>query len=187
MTKQQQTLVDELPQLMQEIAGGNRNAFNRLYHATRQQVYAYLHRLLQDKDLVDDVFTETYTEVWKSAGKFKAESRVSTWIIGISRNLAMNNLKRLKHHDNLDDYSVSGDDYPDQENEDYKKIVHNAIKELPENHREILGLILLPEFSYKQISEILDVPLNTVKTRIYYAKDALKQTLIKMGVNKDVL
>lgn len=177
---------DEHADLIRAVSELNREAFHQLYKVTHEQVYSYLFRFMLDKDLVEDILAETYIEVWKNAKKFKYRSKVSTWIIGISRNLAMNNINRTKQYETLKDehIPVVEDNYCEH---DIKIVLAKALKKLPEKHREILGLILLPEFSYQQISEILEIPVNTVKSRIFYAKDALKRTLISMGVDYETI
>ncbi|MCP4268803.1 MAG: sigma-70 family RNA polymerase sigma factor [Candidatus Brocadiaceae bacterium] len=187
MNNQVQNTRDEGFQLLRASAEGDRQAFHELYNLTHKKVYAYLMRLLQADDLADDILVETYTQVWVGAAKFRGDSQPSTWIIGIARNLAMNSLKRRKYYDNIDDHEQASSQDETVEQNEVKEIMHTAIQQLPENHREILGLILLPEFSYIQVSQLLNIPINTVKSRLFNAKNALKKQLDLMGINRDVI
>ena len=172
--------------LLQKCAQGDKTAFQALYELTNRKVYAYINRVLQEKADVDDVFVETYSEVWRSAAKFRGQSMVSSWIIGIARNLSMNLLKRERRHEDIDQYPNIAEDRQDAVDEQQRsQMLHHAITELPQIHREVLGLILLPEFSYEQIADLMGIPLNTVKTRVYYAKAALKEKLQAMGISHE--
>lgn len=184
--KQDRNVQDDLGELFQQVSVGDRKAFHELYLLTHEQVYSYLFRYLQDRDLVDDVLMDTYVEVWKNASKFKYQSRVTTWIVGIARNLAMNHYRRTRKLEELTEEHSSLAMYYDDDS-DLNSLLSKALGRLPENHREVLGLVLLPEFTYQQISDVLEIPLNTVKSRIYYAKGALKKVLTDMGVDSNAI
>lgn len=173
--------------LLTAASQGDRQAFQQLYRQTNRRVYAYLSRLLSNQSLVDDIFVDVYSEVWRSAGSFAGNSSAMTWIIGVARNLAMNYLKRQRHHEELDsvDNKLSIDDESYREQQEKISLVHRALAELRPQHREILGLIMLRECSYQMVAEIMDIPINTAKTRVFYAKDLLRKKLIEMGVTDE--
>lgn len=171
--------------LLERSAAGDRQAFNTLYELSNKKVYGYIRKTLNNEADAEDVFVETFYEVWRSAKKFKGDSKVSSWMIGIARNLCMNHLKRNKPRDIPQDVV---DYHEDEDMLDHKHridITRSALSALSMEHREILSLVLLPEFSYVQISELLKIPVNTVKTRVYYAKNALRKQLQGMGVTED--
>ena len=173
-------------ELLKAVSQGDEEAFRRLYDQTYGMVAFYLQRLLRDKTLVEDVSVETYTAVWKGARSFRSESRVTTWIIGIARNLAMKELKKRKIHESLDDHiDISNGSLPDPEVADRPTLVRAGMSKLAHKHREVLDLVFFHDMTYPEISSLLDVPVNTVKTRVFYAKDALKDTLRHMGVTED--
>jgi len=171
--------------LLKLASKGDEAAFRQLYDSTYGKVTFYLRRLISDENLVEDVLVETYTAVWKGAKSFKGKSKVSTWIIGIARNVAMNELRRLKTHEDLDaHYEISDDSLPDTESFDRQGLMKKALLKLTPKHREILDLVFFHEMRYPEVSELLDIPVSTVKTRVFYAKDALKDVLKHMGVDK---
>ena len=176
----------EAAKLLRAAVAGEEAAFTRLYGLTSPRVAAYLSRLLRDRTVVEDVMIETYVEVWRNAAKFKGGSMVITWIIGIARNLAMNNLKRTKTYASMDDIaepaapaSTADEAYA------HRQAVTAGLNALSAQHREILALALLREFSYEQISNLLAIPVNTVKTRVFYAKTALREQLGTIGITRD--
>jgi RNA polymerase sigma-70 factor (ECF subfamily) len=131
---------------------------------------------------------ETYTEVWRCAGKFKGNSRATSWIMGIARNLAMNELGKSKKHDNIDDFpSLSNGVVPDPEPMDRQRLIKEAMTKLPLKHREVLDLVFFCEMTYEEVSRMLKIPVNTVKTRVFYAKETLRNVLSSMGIKRDDL
>jgi RNA polymerase sigma-70 factor, ECF subfamily len=166
---------------------GDHDAFHRLYKLTNRRIYAYLCRLLNNDSMVDDVFVDAYNEIWKSAKNFQGNSSALSWMTGVSRNVAMNMLKKKRHHEDIEQVSYLLADDQDGELERTEKtaIIHQALGELKPQHREILGLALLREYSYQAVAEILQIPVNTAKTRVFYAKELLMKQLTKMGISKD--
>ncbi|MDJ0805951.1 MAG: sigma-70 family RNA polymerase sigma factor [Gammaproteobacteria bacterium] len=166
---------------------GDDEAFHRLYQQTNRQVYAYLMRLLNNETLVKDVFVDTYSEIWKSAPKFRSQSPALSWMIGVARNLAMNRLKRIRHYDDIDEPTLELATVDDNslEQQQTKSLVHGALAQLKPQHREIISLVLLQEYSYQMVADIMDIPLNTAKTRVFYAKELLTKKLTEMGISKN--
>jgi len=172
-------------EFIKRISEGSEDAFRRLYDLTHKKTYFFLNRLLRDKATAEDIMVETYTEVWNGAKSFRGSSRVTTWIIGIARNLAMNQFKKLKTHDNIEDFpELSDNSMPDAEPLNRHDLLKKAMSRLSVKHSEILDLVFFHEMTYKEISELLDISVNTVKTRVFYAKDALKDSLNHMGVSR---
>jgi RNA polymerase sigma-70 factor (ECF subfamily) len=179
--------IDELD-LLEKVSQGDERSFNELFQLTHRRVYIYLYCLLRDKQIAEDVLVETYLEVWKGAKKFKGYSRVLTWIIGIARNLGMNELKKRKKFEDIDNFqNISNENMFNEEAFSREGLIKKAIEQLSFKHREILDLVFFQEMSYQEISELLNIPLNTVKTRVFYAKELLKAILKTMGVEKDEL
>jgi len=175
-------------ELLKKISKGDEEAFRELYDLTHKKVYYYLYRLLQGKQTAEDILVETYTEVWRGAKNFKGKSMVTTWIMAIARNLAMNELRKSKYHENIDNFpNLPSDTILDPEHFDKQRILKEAMLRLSMKHREILDLIFFHEMTYPEVSEILNIPISTVKTRVFYAKEALRGVLSQMGVKRDEL
>lgn len=176
----------EALRLVHAIRAGDDGQFSCLYAMTRPRVEAYLCRLLRDQSDVDDILIDTYVEVWRGAKHFRGESLVITWIVGIARNIAMNTLKRRRQCESLDAIpepiapAANAD-----EQRSRRRLVEKALAAIPRHHREILVLALLQETSYEQLSRLLAAPVNTIKTRVFYAKGILRAQLETMGVTRD--
>ncbi len=165
--------------LLKKTSKGDTKAFEELYEMTSRSIYFYLYRLLQNEESAEDVRIDVYTQVWKNAGRFQGRSKVTTWIFGIARNLAFNELRKKKNTamgeltDTIEDEnSLSG--YATFEN---SQLVQKALLELPVKQRDVMDLVFFHELNYKEVAEILSIPENTVKTRVHHAKNALKHIL----------
>jgi RNA polymerase sigma-70 factor (ECF subfamily) len=166
--------------LLKKTSKGDTKAFEELYEMTSRSIYFYLYRLLQNEESAEDVRIDVYTQVWKNAGRFEGRSKVTTWIFGIARNLAFNELRKKKNTamgeltDTIEDTnSLSG--YAKFEN---SQLIQKAMMELPAKQRDVMDLVFFHELNYKEVAEVLSIPENTVKTRIHHAKKALKSILM---------
>ncbi len=170
--------------LLEKVAQKDKTAFETLYQLTSQSVFFYLLRLLQNRETAEDIHVEVFCQVWKSAEKFKGQSKVKTWIFGIARNLAYNDMRREKIRKTQELYDIHRDESTSREVQQFaqKQHMQAAMEKLSPKHREILDLVFFHELSYSEISALLDIPENTVKTRVYYAKDMLRNKLLEMEV-----
>ena len=176
--------------LLKDVAKGDAQAFEQLYKATNKRVFHYLCRFTNDRYLAEDLAMDTYAEVWKSAGRFRGESKVATWLIGIARNMALNEFRK-NNKMRAQELDEGMSDPPAQFDAcvgtETTQILAEALNRLPILHREILDLVFLQGMNYEDISKIVDIPLNTVKTRVFYAKEKLRNALHLMGVTKNDL
>jgi RNA polymerase sigma-70 factor (ECF subfamily) len=180
---------DSIGGLIKAVAEGNEHAFRELYETTQRKVFHYLYRFTNDRHMAEDLVVDTYVEVWKSARKFRGESRVLTWIIGISRNIAMNAFRqnRVKESE-LDENMMSPpEQFQNCAGNEVNQILKDALNSMPVIHREILDLVFLQGMHYEEIARIVQIPVNTVKTRVFHAKEKLRSVLKYMGVTKNDL
>lgn len=174
--------------LLKLIAKGDEKALKKLYEKTKNLVFSYVYQLCGDKILAEEIMINTYVEVWKSASKFEGRSKVETWILGIARNLTFNTFKKLSEKTELElneDFPLEEDVFSKCAEKELIFLLKEAIKKLPLKHREVLNLVFLQNLKYEEISKILNIPVNTVKTRVFFAKRKLKEILAQMGVKKE--
>lgn len=176
-------------QLIEEIANGDREAFKTLYEKYVRQVFSFVYKITKDNKLTEEVVNDTMFEVWKGAGNFKGNSAVLTWIFGIAHNKSMNELRK-KRPEALDPEEFSRFASSDETAEevvmkkDRSERMNEALKELSPEHRTVLELTYYNGLSYQEIAEIMECPVNTVKTRMFYAKEKLKESLSRYGLNQ---
>lgn len=180
MSKEKRT--DPERPLLERVVKKDKAAFEQLYQLTSRSVFSYLFRMLQHRETAEDIHVEVFIQVWKTAEKFKGKSKVKTWIFGIARNLALNEMRRekIRRTEVLDDRQT--DSRINMEIDGYARARHiqTAMDGLSVKHREILDLVFFHELPYTEVAGLLGIPENTVKTRVYYAKDVLKAKLIEM-------
>lgn len=174
--------------LLKKIADGDRNAFTELYKSYQPRLIKFCSRMLKnDVALAADMADEALIEVWKSAGSFSGLSLPSTWIHSIARYRMIGYLRKNKEILQDDDYEQLNledtDLLPDEEimiSERDQKIVED-IGKLSKKHKEVIELVYFRELSINEISKMLDISENTVKTRMFYARKHLKSLLESKG------
>jgi RNA polymerase sigma-70 factor (ECF subfamily) len=172
--------------LLAAVALGDHEAFQELYASTARSVYFFLYRMTQDESLAEDLQVEVFAQVWKGAGKFKGRSRVRTWIFGIARNLALNELRKTRYHVNIDDcHHLSDGRLPDPGDADRHRFLLESLDAISAKHREVLDLVFFQQMNYAEVAEVLEISVNTVKTRVFYAKAALRKVFQKKGVERN--
>lgn len=180
-------------ELLTAVAAGEQSAFERLYHLYEKRVFQYVCTLVFDSILAEEIVGDTMMAVWRGAGTFAHSSRVSTWIFGIARHKALDVMRRSRRQRREVDLDSVLDLPSRQENpmdrvhrQQVASLTQRAITALSPEHQEILRLVYYEELPYEEISTLLSIPTNTVKTRVYYAKQHLKQQLERLGQKEPI-
>jgi RNA polymerase sigma-70 factor (ECF subfamily) len=174
---------------LKQIAGGNREAFEKLYGEYQKRLFRYFMRLVSVTEAAEELTNDVLVEVWKKAGDFRGLSKVSTWIFGIAHHKAMNELRSRKPA-TLEIEAAANEADPGETPEEsaaqvnLKEKIKRALQALSSEHREVMELTFTNGLSYQEISDIMQCPVNTVKTRMFYAKKQLQEILEKMGVTR---
>jgi len=173
--------------LIERIAAGDKLAMEVLFARHKVRVYRFALRLVQSESLAEDLVSEVFFEVWKKARLFEGRSQVSTWILAIARHKALKTRRRLSTEAWDDDACESiADTSDDPETAMQKKqkgaILVDCLANLSVLHREIVDLVYYHEKSIDEVAKIIQVPRNTVKTRMFYARRQLAGLLAAKGV-----
>ena len=181
------------PDLLAAMATGDRDSFERFYHLYDKRVFQYVRTLVRDESIAEEVVGDVMIAVWRGADTFSRTARVSTWIFGIARHKAFDALRRTSRHQHdtaLDDAMElpHSHESPDDamQREQVAAMTQRAIGQLSVDHQEILRLVFYEELPYEEIATLLSIPINTVKTRVYYAKQHLKQQLERLGQKESI-
>ena len=174
-------------QLVAKSLHGSEKAFRRLVERHQPMAYSVVRAVLGDRDDVEDVVQEVFVKVFRGLGRFRGDSKFSTWIYRIARNEAISAARRANpHSETLDDTEIRAPetDRPDVQygREEQHRHVEAYLAQLDENYRVVLELRYMGEKSYAEISELMDVPLGTVKTYVHRAKFLLKEIMSKRTV-----
>lgn len=182
--------MDKLPDedLIKHIAKGDRRALEALYGRHRVKLYRFLVRLANNESTAEDILSEVFFDVWKQAERFEARSSVSTWLFAIARFKALSARRERQHLELGPDEDMIEDPGDDPENllqkADKGKLIEHCLKLLSVPHREVIDLIYYHEKSIKEVEEILRIPENTVKTRMFHARKRLSELLVAAGVDR---
>jgi len=170
--------------LVQQVAAGDSKAFRELYDLSCGKVARYVHKMVGDDSLADDIVVQAYTVAWQKSSAFKGEGRITTWLIGIARNIMFREFRKVKHHVVFEEeYSAADTRSQFQvEVESTNAALKVALQTLTMKHREILELVFYQDCSYAEVAELVGIPVNTVKTRVFHAKQALKEVLEKQDI-----
>jgi RNA polymerase sigma-70 factor, ECF subfamily len=174
--------------LVSAIAGGDRRAMRTLYVRHNVSVYRFVLRLVSNTALAEDIVSDVFLEVWRQAGAFKAKSRALTWLLGIARNKAVSALRRRRHAQ-LDDAMVVGIADPAEDAETMlehrarSSTIRQCLSQLSVFHQEVIDLVYYHEKSVEEVAEIVGVPANTVKTRMFHARKRMQALLETAGLS----
>jgi RNA polymerase sigma-70 factor (ECF subfamily) len=166
--------------LLQRIAGGNRAAFEALYRTYFTRLGRFLQRMLRRPPLIEEVINDTMYVVWQRASSYTGASKPSTWIFGIAYRKA---LKALAEID--DPIEPDEDEEPHDETtaadallqSELRFLLNQAIGRMTAEHRAVIELTYYHGCPYREIAQIMGCPIETVKTRMFYARRRLRELL----------
>ena len=174
-------------ELLAHYTKGEEAAFREIVNRYKNSLYAFLRQFLNRHDLVEDVFQETFLQLFTSRESFDMNRPLRPWLFTIAANKAKDALRKWQRTPVVpigtmaDSQDLSFDDmlntvtadetmpYEELERNETTSRVEQVIANMPENLREILLLAYFNRFSYKQMAEILSIPIGTVKSRLHTA------------------
>jgi RNA polymerase sigma-70 factor (ECF subfamily) len=182
-----QSTADEV--LIGRIANGDRLAMQVLYARHHVRVFRFVARLVRDDSTAEDLISEVFLDVWRQAGRFEGRSSASTWMLAIARFKALSALRR-RPDEELDEDSAAaiedGSDDPEiaLEKKDKSALIRKCLAGLSAQHREVVDLAYYHDKSVEEVAEIVGIPENTVKTRMFYARKRLAELLKAAGIDR---
>ncbi len=161
---------------------GDRRAFERLYLHHHARLSRFIARHVSQRDLVDEVVSETFLVVWRSASTFRGESKASTWIIGIAWRCLMKVLRSQVRTPVCADADIADSVVPTDlvdagEQRELRDWLHGGLSLLPSDQRTTIELAYFLGQSCEEIAEIMDCAVGTVKARLFHARVRLRNTL----------
>ena len=167
--------------LISRVLVRDKKAFQELYESYRPRLSHFVLRLVKRPPLVEEVVNDTMMVVWDGLDRFKGDSRLSTWVFAIAYRKGMKALTR--NDDPVEDYTheevASNEPGPEQNAADIQRhaSLRRAMEQLSADHRTVMDLTYFHEMGYREIAEVMDCPVDTVKTRMFYARRHLKTLL----------
>jgi RNA polymerase sigma-70 factor (ECF subfamily) len=174
-------------ELLDRSAAGEEGAFREIVNRYKNGLYAFLRNFLNKTDIIDDVFQETFIQLFTSRDSFDRSRPLRPWLYTIAANKAKDALRKIQRTAAVpigtmtesedmsfgDMLNILGSEeerpFEDLEKDETAANVRRVIANMPDNLREILILAYFNKFSYKQLSSILSIPIGTVKSRLHTA------------------
>jgi len=183
--------------LIKDALQGNQRAYDELINKYRGSVYNLVYRMIENRQEAEDIVQETFIKAFNALKTFNEEFAFSTWLFKIATNNCIDTLRKRK----LQTYSLdtpvqtkNGEvsrDFADDRYSPEKStistestsIILEAVEALPQKYQHVINMRHREDKSYEEISEILNIPIGTVKARIFRARELLKKKLKERGYN----
>ena len=171
---------DRARALIDLVAAGNQSAYEELYRLLSRRVYAFVRRMIENAETADEIMVDTMYEVWRTAGKFRGDSRVTTWVLGIARNkvlMAIRSRPSAVHEDIEDFAEIIDAETPDGfavlAEKQTAELIQRCMQRLSDKHRECVHLTHFEDMSMPEVAAVLGIPEGTVKSRLSHARAQL--------------
>lgn len=181
-------------ELVQTAIAGREASFEELVRRYQRPIAAYVYRMVGDYDAALDLTQEVFIKVYNSLSRYRSEFKFSTWIYKIAHNAAIDHLRRhaVREHALVGEFDgepriVSIESRrltPEQESEraERRSEIESVVDELSSAYRELIVLRHSHDLSYDEIAEVTGLPLGTVKNRLFRARDAMRELLLRRGI-----
>ncbi len=174
-------------ELLDRSAAGEEGAFREIVSRYKHGLYAFLRNFLNRQDLIEDVFQETFLQLFTSQASFDPTRPLRPWLYTIAANKAKDTLRKMKRTAAVPIGTMTESDemsfgdmvnvltaeeerpFEDLEKDETATNVRRIVADMPDNLREILVLAYFNRFSYKQMAQVLSIPIGTVKSRLHTA------------------
>ena len=166
--------------LIQRFIEGDESTFRTLVQRHKEKIRNIIYLTLNSSDAVDDIAQDVLITTYKNLKSFRFESQFSTWLYRITVNKCKDHLRKVKIRSIFTPLNGGEDEpvyLPAMENKDISEIVNNAISKLPEKLRLPLLLKDIEGLSYQEIAESVGCEIGTVKSRIFRAREGLRELL----------
>jgi RNA polymerase sigma-70 factor (ECF subfamily) len=176
-------------QLLERIAARDQTALRALYARHQGRVFRFVLRLVKRDAVAEELTNEVFLEAWRNAGTFEGKASASTWLLSIAHHRAVSSLRKrreLAWNEEAAAEIADTDDNPEvvAQKADKSVLLRRAMDQLSPEHREIIDLVYYHEMSIAEVSEVIAIPENTVKTRMFYARKRLSEILKTAGVDR---
>lgn len=176
-------------ELLSQIAAGEQSAVRTLFARHHLRIFRFIMRKTGNEATAEELTNEVFLEIWRHAGKFEGRSAASTWMLSIAHNRTVSLLRRRSEaqlDEGVAEQIADGADTPETSASKRGKgeQIRACMDQLTPDHREIIDLVYYHEKSITEVSEVLDIPEGTVKTRMFHARKKLGDILREAGVDR---
>ena len=172
---------DRERELVRRIRSGDYELFERLIKEYQNPLYVFLLRIMRNEDDARDICQDTFFRAYKYLKSFREDAKFSSWLFQIGYHISIDKLRKKKRHaaalSRMDLKVKTPGKERDLEIKEEGIRITQLMEDLPHNHRAVLHLFYKEEKSYKEIASIMKIPINTVKSHIFRAKEILRKRL----------
>jgi RNA polymerase sigma-70 factor (ECF subfamily) len=173
---------------------GREAGFEELVRRYQRPIAAYVYRMVGDYDAALDLTQDVFIKVYNSLARYRSEFKFSTWIYKIAHNASIDHLRRYAVREQALANGADGErrensvesqrPTPEQETEREERRggIESVVRSLPSAYRELIVLRHSHDLSYDEIAEVTGLPLGTVKNRLFRARDAMRDQLLRRGI-----
>lgn len=189
------TILDEDQVLIKKILKGHQSSFEELMRKYNKKIFGFIFRMVRDDEVAVELTQEFFIKIYKVLAKYNFQYKFSTWAYRICYNLVIDHVRKHQTQvDSLDDDSVSQkqmlasenyeseDGFTNLAREETSEYVWKVVDGIPVKYKELILLRYLQGLKYDEIAEVTELPVGTVKNRIFKAKEILKTEIEKDGV-----
>ena len=179
--------------LVKRFQNGDIPAFNLIVDQWKDKIHRFVYRFLMDSDDANEITQKTFIKAYQKLDTLDEPEKFSPWIYRVANNLCLDELKRAgrSKFDTVDDWSEhTGKTKSPQQNlemSELSELLQKALMTLPDEQRVVVVMKQYEGFTFPEISEILQQPENTVKSRMYYGLKSMRSTLINWNIQTDYL
>lgn len=182
-------------ELIAKALGGREESFEEIVNRYQRPIVSYVYRMLSDYDASLDVTQEVFIKVYNSLERYSADYKFSTWLYRIAHNAAIDHIRRnSKNLQSLETENQNGTyelqlesprPTPEKErqNSEWRTEIEAVVRCLPAVYRELIILRHAKDLSYGEIAEVTDLPLGTVKNRLFRAREMMREMFIERGID----
>ena len=186
-------ILDDDQVLIKKILGGSRSSFEELMKKYNRKIYGYIFRMINDQETASELTQDFFIKIYRVMDKYSFEYKFSTWAFRICYNMVIDHIRKNKTYvQSLDqdtvtpkqmmesDNVVSEDGFKHLLKEELREYTWKVVNRIPDKYKELILMRYLQEMKYEEIAGITQLPLGTVKNRLFKAKE-----LIRMEIEKD--
>ena len=175
--------------LLNRIARIDQGAVSALYGRYNVRLYRFILRRVRNEAVAEELTNEVFMEIWRNASKFEGRSSPSSWIYAIAHNKSISMLRKRREEGLDDGLAAKIEDTEDTPEVSAQKVdkagaIRRAMDKLTDAHREVIDLVYYHEKSIREVSDIVGVSPNTVKTRMFHARKNLSEIMRDAGLDR---
>ncbi len=180
-------------ELIEKAISGREDGFEELVRRYQRPITGYIYRMLNNYDSALDVTQEVFIKVYNSLERYSSDYKFSTWLYRIAHNAAIDYMRRNStYQQSIESENEDGsfqlqiespNPTPEQERErsEWRTEIESVVRCLPSVYRELIVLRHSQELSYEEIAEITNLPLGTVKNRLFRAREMMREIFVERG------